>query len=346
MEFTAKAIASFLKGNIEGNPEAVVNTVSKIEEGKPGSLCFLANPQYTHFIYTTEATIVLVNNNFKAEKPVTATLIKVENAYEAFASLLELYNQSLPQPKGIDKLAFIDESAKIEENTYIGTFAYIGKNAKIGKNVKIYPQVFIGDNVKIGDNTTLFSGVKIYHECVIGSHCILHSGVVIGADGFGFAMQAVETYKKVPQIGNVVVENNVEIGANTTIDRATIGSTIIRQGVKLDNLIQIAHNVEIGENTVICAQTGISGSTKIGKKCMIAGQVGIIGHITIADEVKIAAQSGIGAAIKEKGTIVQGSPAFNIHDYQKSYVLFKQLPQLRKQILELQQEIKKLKESK
>ncbi|HBX52898.1 MAG: UDP-3-O-(3-hydroxymyristoyl)glucosamine N-acyltransferase [Bacteroidetes bacterium RIFOXYA12_FULL_35_11] len=346
MEFTAKAIATFLKGNVEGNPEAVVTTVSKIEEGKPGSLCFLANPQYTHFIYTTEATIVLVNNNFKAEKPVAATLIRVENAYEAFASLLELYNQSLPQPKGIDKMTFIDESAIIGENIYLGAFAYIGKNVKIGNNVKIYPQVFIGENVQIGDNTILYAGVKIYHACVIGSDCILHSGVVIGADGFGFAMQSADSYKKVPQIGNVVIEDKVEVGANTTIDRATIGSTIIRKGVKFDNLIQIAHNVEIGENTVICAQTGISGSTKIGKKCMIAGQVGVIGHISIADEVKIAAQSGIGTTIKEKGIIVQGSPSFNIHEYQKSYVLFKQLPQLRKQILELQKEIKNLKESK
>lgn len=344
MEFSAKAIAEYLHGEIDGNPDVIVNNISKIEEGTPGTLTFLANPQYTHFIYTTKASIVLVNRDFKPEKKINSTLIRVENAYQSLASLLELYNSSNTEISGIDTLSFIDKSAKIGENAYVGAFTFIGKNVTIGKNVKIYPQVFLGDNVTIGDNTTIFPGVKIYNNCKIGSNCILHCGVVIGSDGFGFAVQKDHNYKKVPQIGNVVVENFVEIGANTTIDRATMGSTFIRNGVKLDNLIQIAHNVDVGENTVICAQTGISGSTKIGKECMIGGQVGIIGHITIADQVKIAAQSGVGASIKETGITIQGAPAYDIHEYQKSYVIYKHLPEFRKQILEMQQEINKLKE--
>jgi UDP-3-O-[3-hydroxymyristoyl] glucosamine N-acyltransferase len=344
MEFSALAIAEFLHGEIEGNPDVKVYNISKIEEGTPGTLSFLANPQYTHYVYTTNASILLVNKDFKPEKKINSTLIRVENAYQALASLLELYNQSNTEVSGIDSLSFIDKSAKVGENVYVGAFANIGKNVTVGKNVKIYPHVFLGNNVSIGDNTTLYPGVKVYFDCKIGMDCTLHSGVIIGGDGFGFAMQKDHNYKKVPQIGNVIIEDFVEIGANTTIDRATMGSTIIRKGVKLDNLIQIAHNVEIGENTVICAQTGISGSTKIGKECMIGGQVGIVGHITIADQVKIAAQSGVGASIKEKGITVQGAPAYDIHEYQKSYVIYKHLPDFRKQIMEMQQEINQLKE--
>lgn len=346
MEFTAQTIAAYLRGDIDGNPDVKVFNISKIEEGTPGTLSFLANPQYTHYIYTTKASIVLVNRDFKPEKPISSTLIRVDDAYKAFASLLDLYVSQKPDVKGIEENSYIDKSAKIGDNVYIASFAYVGKNVIIGNNVKIYPHVYIGNNAEIKDNTVLYSGVKIYHDCKIGESCTLHCGVVIGSDGFGFAPQKNSDFKKVPQIGNVVIEDFVEIGANTTIDRATLGSTIIRRGVKLDNLIQIAHNVEIGENTVICAQSGISGSTHVGRDCMIGGQVGIIGHITIADEVKIAAQSGIGGSVKEKGAVIQGSPAFPIMDFQKSYVVFKQLPELRKQIAELQKQIAELKKDK
>jgi len=344
MNFTAKIIADFLKGEIDGNPEEVVTDISKIEEGIPGTLSFLANPQYAKYIYTTEASIVIVNNDFVPERDVKCTLIRVENAYQSFASLLELYNQGKKEKIGVDPLAFVHPTANLGENIYIGAFAYIGENAKIGDNTKIYPQAYIGDNVDVKKNTTIFAGVKIYENCKIGANCTLHCGVVIGADGFGFAPQADHNYKKVPQVGNVIVEDNVEIGANTAIDRATLGSTRIKKGVKLDNLIQIAHNVEIGENTVIAAQSGVAGSSKVGKDCMIGGQVGISGHLTIANGVKIAAQSGISSNIKEENLIVQGSPAFDIVPYQKSYVLFKRLPDLRNQILELEKEIKALKE--
>ncbi len=345
MEFSAKAIAELLHGVIVGNPDVMVNNISKIEEGSPGTLTFLANPQYTPFIYTTKASIILVNKDFKPEKNIAGTLIRVEDSYQAIAKLLELYNQTQNEPSGIDTMAFIHATAKLGSNCYVGSFAYIGANVKIGNNVKIFPHVFLGDNVEVGDQSSLFSGVKIYHDCKISHNCILHSGVVIGGDGFGFAVQKDHNYKKVPQVGNVIVEENVEIGSNTTIDRATMGSTIIRKGVKLDNLVQIAHNVDIGENTVICAQTGVSGSAKIGKECMIGGQVGIVGHISIADNVKIAAQSGVGASIKEIGSTVQGSPAYDIREYQKSYVIYKNLPDIRKQIIELQKEIKLLKEN-
>lgn len=343
MKFSAQNIAAFLEGVVEGNPEVFVDNISKIEEGKEGTLTFLANPKYSKYIYTTNASIVIVNKNFTPESEINATLIRVEDAYQAFASLLELYNQSKSEKKGIDKQTYIDDSANLGKEIYVGAFAYIGENVKIGDNVKIYPQIYIGDNTEIGDNTTLYSGVRVYHECKIGKNCIVHSNSVIGGDGFGFAPQSSKDYKKIPQIGNVILEDNVEIGSNTTIDRATIGSTIIRQGVKLDNLIQVAHNVEIGDNSVIASQTGISGSTKIGKECMIGGQVGVIGHIEIADEVKIAAQSGIGGTIKTKGEIVQGSPAFKIKDYTKSYVTFKKLPDLDKKIYLLEKEIELLK---
>ena len=344
MEFTARQISNLLGGTIEGNESVSVSSLSKIEEGKPGSLSFLANPKYTPHIYSTEASLVIVNNDFTAEQPVKATLIRVPNAYESFVKLLEIYNQIQLDKKGIEQPCFIAPSAKMGKDCYVGAFAYIGNNAVIGNNVKIYPQVYVGDNAVIGDNTTLFSGVKVYSDCIIGSDCTLHTGTVIGADGFGFTPNQENNYKKVPQIGNVIIEDHVEIGANTSVDRATLGSTIIRRGVKLDNLIQIAHNVEIGENTVIAAQTGIAGSTKIGKDCMIGGQVGIVGHITIADKVKIAAQSGIGSSITTEGEIVQGSPAFNIGDYKRTYVVFRKLPELEKRIKELEQMLADIKQ--
>ncbi|MBN2596402.1 UDP-3-O-(3-hydroxymyristoyl)glucosamine N-acyltransferase [Labilibaculum sp.] len=344
MEFTAEDIAEFLNGEVDGNAKVKVTNVSRIEEGKPGTLSFLANPKYEHYIYSTQSSIVLVNKNFETEKEIETTLIRVEDAYQALAQLLEMYEQSKPQKTGIEEPSFVSKSSKLGEKIYIGAFAYIGSNVQIGNNVKIYPHCYVGDNVTIGDNTILNSGVKIYEGCKIGAECIFHSGVVIGGDGFGFAPSSANNYKKVPQVGNVVIEDHVEIGANTCVDRATMGSTIIRKGVKLDNLIQVAHNVEIDENTVIASQTGIAGSAKIGKNCMIGGQVGIVGHLSIADEVKIAAQSGIGRTIKKEGTVLQGSPAFDFGPYQKSYVLFKNLPKMREQIIELEKEIKRLKE--
>jgi UDP-3-O-[3-hydroxymyristoyl] glucosamine N-acyltransferase len=342
MEFTSSQLAEILQGRLEGNPEVTVNTLSKIEEGMPGSLTFLANPKYEEFIYSTEASIVIVNEQFIPEKPVNATLIRVKDAYMSFAKLLETYNRIKHDRSGREEPHFIAPNASVDENVYIGAFVYIGNGAKIGKNVKLYPGVYVGDNAIVGDDTILFPGVKVYTESVIGKNCRIHSGVVIGGDGFGFAPQSDADYIKVAQIGNVIIEDNVEIGSNTTIDRATLGSTIIRKGVKLDNLIQIAHNVEIGENTVIAAQTGVAGSTKIGKFCMIGGQVGIIGHLTIADKVKIAAQSGIGNSIIKEGEVVQGSPAFFIGDYKKSYLGFRKLPELMQKIEDLEKQIKDL----
>ncbi len=336
MEFTAAQIAAQLNGVVEGNPEAKVSSLSKIEEGRAGTLSFLANPKYAQYIYSTEASVVIVSTDFIAEQPVKATLVRVADAYKSFATLLEFYNQIKLKKAGIEQPSFISDKASIGENVYVGAFAYIGNGAKIGKNVKIYPHSFIGDNVIIGDDTTLFSGVKIYSDCSVGAHCTLHSGVIIGGDGFGFAPNSENNYNKVPQIGNVVIEDRVEIGSNTTIDRATLGSTIVRKGVKLDNLIQIAHNVEIGENTVIAAQTGIAGSTKIGRDCMIGGQVGIVGHISIANGVKIAAQSGIGQSISKENEIVQGSPAFNIGEYKRSYVVFRNLPDLQNRVKDIE----------
>jgi len=317
-----------------------VNSLSKIEEAKPGSLSFLANPKYTAYIYETQASIVIVNDDFKPTEEIKTTLIRVKDAYTAFSQLLEMYNQVKLNKSGISKQAAIASSAKIGENVYIGEFAVIGENAVIGDNSKIYPQSYIGDNCQMGEDTTLFSGVKIYSDCVIGSHCTFHSGVIIGADGFGFAPQADNNYKKVAQIGNVIIEDYVEVGANTTIDRATLGSTIIRKGVKLDNLIQIAHNVEIGENTVMAAHTGISGSTKIGKNCMIGGQVGMSGHITIGDNVKVGAQAGIISNVKDNETII-GSPAMDIRAFMKSSIYFKKLPELAKQINALEKKLLK-----
>lgn len=345
MKFTANEIAHLLNGTIVGNGNATVSNFAKIEEGKPGYLSFLANPKYTEYIYTTQSSVVLVNDTFEPEQPITATLIKVPDAYAAFAKLLEIYSQMLSggNKTGVEQPSFIHPTTTVPTTCYIGAMAVVGANVVLGNNVKIHSGCVVGDNVVIGNDTTLFAGAKVLHHCTIGSNCTLHAGVVVGGDGFGFAPNSENNYSKVPQIGNVVIEDHVEIGANTTIDRATIGSTIIRKGVKLDNLIQIAHNVEIGENTVIAAQTGVAGSTKIGKNCMIGGQVGIIGHLTIADGVKIAAQSGIGQNITTPGEIMQGSPAFAVGDYRRAYVGFRKLPDLMNRINALEKELAKLK---
>ncbi|MBC8882843.1 UDP-3-O-(3-hydroxymyristoyl)glucosamine N-acyltransferase [Flavobacterium piscinae] len=334
MKFTAAQIASILEGEVVGNPNVEVYKLSKIEEGSEGSLTFLANPKYVNFIYSTQASIAIVNHTFEPEQAISATLIKVEDAYKSFSKLLEYYNQVKLMKSGIEQPSVISEGVSYGEGLYLGSFCYIGKNVKIGTNVKIYPNSFIGDNVVIGDNCVFFAGARIYSETEIGNNCVIHSGTIIGSDGFGFAPNEDGTYNKVPQIGNVIIEDNVEIGACSTIDRATLGSTVIRKGVKLDNQIQVAHNVEIGENTVIAAQTGIAGSTKIGKNCIIGGQVGIAGHLTLADGVRIQAQSGIGKSLKE-GETVQGSPSFNYGDYNKSYVHFKNLPKIVNDIHEL-----------
>jgi UDP-3-O-[3-hydroxymyristoyl] glucosamine N-acyltransferase len=327
MKFTAEQIAGILNGEVVGNPNAEVSKLAKIEEGIPGSLTFLSNPKYQNYIYTTLATITIVNKNFEPENPITTTLIKVDDPYQAFSKLLEYYNQVKLMKSGIEQPSVISEGVTYGDDLYLGSFCYVGKNVKIGNNVKIYPNTFIGDNVVIGDNCVFFAGVRVYSETEIGNNCVIHSGVIVASDGFGFAPHEDGTYSKIPQIGNVILEDDVEIGACTTIDRATMGSTIIRKGVKLDNQIQIAHNVEIGENTVIAAQTGIAGSTKIGKNCMIGGQVGVAGHITIGDNVRIQAQSGIGKSLKD-GEVVQGSPAFTYGDFSKSYVHFRNLPKI------------------
>ena len=327
MKFTASQIAGILEGDIVGNPDVEVYKLSKIEEGTEGALTFLANPKYTSYIYSTKASATIVNNDFNPDQELTTTLIKVPDAYKAFSKLLEYYNQVKNNKVGIENPSFIADSATCGENIYRGAFSYVGENVTIGNNVKIYPQAYIGDNVTLGDNVVVFSGAKIYSDSIIGNDCVIHSGAIIGADGFGFAPTENGEYKKVPQTGQVILEDCVDIGACTTIDRATLGATIIRKGVKLDNHIQIAHNVEIGKNTVIAAQTGIAGSTKIGENCMIGGQVGIVGHITIGNNVKIQAQSGIGRNVKDN-EVLQGSPALNYGDYNKSYVYFKNLPKL------------------
>jgi UDP-3-O-[3-hydroxymyristoyl] glucosamine N-acyltransferase len=344
MEFTVKQIASWIKGEIIGDPETKVVTLSKIEEGEMGSLSFLSNPIYNHFIYETEASAVIVNKSFTPEKEVKPVMIKVEDSYAAFAQLLNAYSEAREMKQtGISPLAFVHEDAKIGENVYIGEFAYIGSDAMIGDDSKIFPQVFIGDNVKIGKECRINPGVKILFDCIIGNECTIHAGAVIGADGFGFAPQNGDDYKKIAQIGNVILEDRVEIGANTTIDRATMGSTIIRRGVKLDNLVQIAHNVEVDENTVIAAQTGISGSTKIGKNCMFGGQVGIAGHLDIADGVKLAAASGVASSIKSENEVQMGAPSFAHKSFLQSYVFFRKLPSLAQRISDLEKEIKELK---
>ncbi|WP_400073206.1 UDP-3-O-(3-hydroxymyristoyl)glucosamine N-acyltransferase [Zobellia russellii] len=335
MVFTAGQIAGILEGELQGNPEVTVHKLAKIEEGEEGALTFLANPKYTSHIYTTKASITIVNRDFVPEHELLTNLIKVDDAYEAFSKILEFYNQVKNNKTGIEEPVFKSETLTYGSDFYLGAFSYIGNNVTIGDNVKIHPNVYIGDNVSIGNNVSIFAGAKIYSETVIGNNCVINSGVVIGADGFGFSPDKNGEYQKVPQTGNVILEDNVDVGAGTTIDRATLGSTILRRGVKLDNQIQIAHNVEIGEHTVIAAQTGIAGSTKIGRRCMIGGQVGIVGHITIGDNVKIQAQSGIGRNIKSN-EVLQGSPALNYGDYNKSYVYFKNLPKILNRIDELE----------
>jgi len=342
MEFSAQQIAQLLNGTVEGDENVTIKNVSKIEEGTPGTLSFLANPVYNNFIYTTHASIVIVNRSLVLDKPLQpgCTLIRVDNAYESFAKLLDMYVQIKGNKTGIEQPSFISQNAKLGDDCYVGAFAYIGQNVKIGRQVKIYPHVYIGDNTEIGDNTVLFSGVKIYHECKIGANCTIHANSVIGSDGFGFAPNTEgHSFAKVPQLGNVVIEDNVEIGSNTSVDRATMGSTRLRNGVKLDNLVQIAHNAEIGENTVIAGLSGVAGSTKVGKNCMIAAQVGIAGHLHIADGVKIAGQSGIGNHIDKPGEVVQGSPAFTIGEYKRSYVLFRSLPKLNDKINEMSKQL-------
>ena len=335
MEFTAQQIADLLDGSIEGDASVVVNTLSKIEEGKPQSLSFLANPQYNNYLYQTEASIVIVGRDFKPEQAVSPTLIRVDDAYGSFARLLEMYNSIKHSRTGIHPQAYVADSAEIGEEVYIGAGSVIEENVVIGRNTKIYHNVTVNSNSTIGKSCIIFNGVNIYEDTEIGNNVTLHAGAVLGADGFGFAPNQDGTpYNKVAQIGNVIIEDNVEIGANTAIDRATMGSTVIRKGVKLDNLIQVAHNVEIGENTVVAAQTGIAGSTKIGHHCMIAGQVGITGHLKIGDRVKIAAQSGIQNDVPDD-SVVQGSPAFPVGDYRRSYVYFRKLPQLIKELQKL-----------
>jgi UDP-3-O-[3-hydroxymyristoyl] glucosamine N-acyltransferase len=347
MQFTAKQIAELINGKIEGDPDVAVSSFGKLEEAMEGQLAFLANPKYEEFLYTTRASIIIINTSLEIEKKINPTLIRVPDAYSSFAVILTAYSEmARANLTGIQEPSFVASSVQIGENVFVGAFAYLGNNVKIGNNVKLYPQVYLGDNVIIGDNSILYPGVKIHHDCVIGKNVCIHAGCVIGGDGFGYAPQTDGSFKKIPQIGNVVVENNVEIGANTTIDRSTLGSTIIKSGAKLDNLIQIAHNVEIGMNTVIAAQSGVSGSTKIGKNVMIGGQAGIVGHITIADGTKINAQSGVGKTIKIPNTAVTGSPAYDYGHALRSQILSRNLPELEKRIKQLEQIIEQLKKEK
>ena len=344
MKFTATQIAGILEGKVEGNPNAEVWNVAKIEEGAPGMISFLANPKYTHYIYETKSSIVIVNDSFEATAPIQATLIRVPDAYACFAKLLAFYDQMTQNKQGVSSLAFVSSTAQCGENLYLGEFAFVGENAKIGHNVKVYPQVYVGDGCVVGDNTVLYPGVKLYRNTVVGSNCILHAGVVIGADGFGFAPQPDGHYEKIPQVGNVVIEGNVEIGANTTIDRATMGSTRIHKGVKLDNLIMLAHNTEVGENTAMAAQTGVSGSTQIGKNCVIAGQCGFVGHIKVADGTQIGAQSGVLGNIKKAGALM-GSPTQPLREYLKSMAHIRRLDEMSKTIDTLKKDLETLKNS-
>lgn len=344
MEFSAKQIAQFVQGVIEGDENATVNTFAKIEDGKPGAISFLSNPKYTHYIYDTESSIVLVDKSVELEKPTKATLIKVDNAYECVAKLLQLYESMKPKKTGIDSLAFISPSAKIGENVYIGAFAYIGDNVVIGDGCQIYPNVVICENAKVGNDCLFYPNVTIYHDCHVGNRVTLHAGSVVGSDGFGFAPSE-NGYDKIPQIGIVTIEDDVEIGANTCIDRSTMGSTFVRKGVKLDNLVQIAHNTDIGANTVMSAQVGIAGSTKVGQWCMFGGQVGIAGHITIGNKVFLGAQSGVPSSLKDNQTLI-GTPPMEKLPYFKSQAIFQKLPDLYKQIQKLQKEVDKLKKLK
>ncbi|MBO4451852.1 MAG: UDP-3-O-(3-hydroxymyristoyl)glucosamine N-acyltransferase [Bacteroidaceae bacterium] len=344
MEFTAQQVAAYINGTVEGDMNAVINNFAKIEEGVPGAISFLANPQYEHYIYETKSSVVLVNEDFKPTQPVSATLIRVKNAYEAVSRLLQLYESMKPKRTGISSLAFIAETAKVGKDVYIAPFVAIGDNAEVGDGAELHPHATIGARAKVGRNTIMYSNSVVYHDCVVGNNCILHAGCVIGADGFGFAPTA-EGYEKIPQIGIVTVEDNVEIGANTCIDRSTMGSTIVRKGVKLDNLVQIAHNVEVGANTVMSAQVGVAGSAKIGEWCMLGGQVGVAGHITLGDKVYAGAQSGLsgGRKLKEGNCTVMGYPAIEHQNFARSAAAYKNLPNLVKQVNELQKELDELK---
>lgn len=344
MEFSAKQIAQFVQGVIEGDENATVNTFAKIEDGKPGAISFLSNPKYTHYIYDTESSIVLVDKSVELEKPTKATLVRVDNAYECVAKLLQLYESMKPKKKGIDSLAFVSPSAKIGENVYIGAFAYVGDNVVIGDGCQIYPNVVICENAKVGNDCLFYPNVTIYHDCHVGNRVTLHAGSVVGSDGFGFAPSE-NGYDKIPQIGIVTIEDDVEIGANTCIDRSTMGSTYVRKGVKLDNLVQIAHNTDIGANTVMSAQVGVAGSTKVGQWCMFGGQVGIAGHITIGNKVFLGAQSGVPSSLKDDQTLI-GTPPMEKLPYFKSQAIFQRLPDLYKQIQKLQKEVDELKKSK
>ena len=342
MEFSAQQIAGLVGGTVEGNPEAKVNDFAKIEEGRPGCISFLANPKYAHYLYETQSSIVLVNKDFQLEGETKATLIRVDNAYETVAKLLSIYESMKPKKKGIDPLAFIAPTAEVGEDCYVAPFAYIGENVRIGRGTQVYPHTVVYDGAQVGEDCTLYPNVSVYHGCKIGNRCILHSGVVIGADGFGFAPTP-EGYEKIPQIGIVTIEDDVEIGANTCVDRSTMGSTYVRKGVKLDNLVQIAHNDDIGQHTVMSAQVGVAGSTKVGQWCMFGGQVGIAGHATIANRTMAGAQSGIPNSVKKEGTAIQGSPAIDGKNFWRSSVVFKQLPELNATVNQLKRELEELK---
>jgi len=342
MQFTANQIATLLNGYVEGDPDVLVNQLAKIEEGEEGALAFLSNPKYEHFLYETKASIVIVNQDLQLIKPIKTSLIRVKDAYSAFSELLRIYDQLRNERSGVEEPSFIHESASIGQDLYLGAFSYIGRNVTIGDQVKIYPQVYIGDGVIIGDKTIIYPGVRIYHDSKIGKNVMLHSGVIVGSDGFGFAPQKDGTYNKVPQIGNVIIEDNVEVGANTVIDRATLGSTTIRQGVKLDNLIQVAHNVEIGANTVAAAQTGISGSTKIGENVILGGQVGVVGHIQVATGSQIQAQSGVNRSIDQENKKWGGTPAMPYNSNLRSHVIYSKLPALEQRVAELEARLKEL----
>jgi UDP-3-O-[3-hydroxymyristoyl] glucosamine N-acyltransferase len=343
MQFSAAQIAMMIGGEVEGDANLAVSSFGKIEEAQKGQLAFLANPKYEEFLYTTKASIIIINKNFELKQPVAAALIRVPDAYSAFAALLRKYQEIMTQQlTGIQQPSYISQSALLGETVYVGAFTYIGENVQIGNNVKLFPGVFLGNNVRISDNSVLYAGVKIYNDCVVGKNVTIHAGAVIGADGFGFAPQPNGTYKKIPQIGNVVIEDFVEIGCNTCVDRATIGSTIIHTGAKLDNLIQVAHNVEIGNNTVIAAQAGISGSTKVGNNVVVGGQAGIVGHLHIADGSKINAQSGVTKSIKIPNVAVTGSPAFDYTSALRSQAVMRNLPDLEKRIAELEKQVQQL----
>ncbi|MDQ4140548.1 MAG: UDP-3-O-(3-hydroxymyristoyl)glucosamine N-acyltransferase [Bacteroidota bacterium] len=340
MKFTVGQIAELLGGTVEGNAAASVYKLEKIEEAREGSLAFLSNPKYENYLYTTNATAVIVANSLILKQPTTAALIRVEDPYLSFTRLLEEYQKAKGRLlQGVEEPSFIGENVTIGEAHYRGAFSYIGHNCQIGANVRIYPQAYIGDNVVIGDNTTIFAGAKVYADVVIGNNCIIHAGAVIGSPGFGFALQKDGTYRDIPQLGNVILEDNVNIGANTTIDCATMGSTIIREGTKIDNLVMVAHNVEVGRHTVIAAQTGVSGSSKIGDNCVLAGQVGIVGHISLANKTTVGAQSGVSKSVKEEGTIIQGSPAFDYKQNLRALAVLRRLPELEKQLNELKEKI-------